>query len=200
MELHEVGRRKTGTPPHGKGASPAREAMLLVKELKPLFIKEGTIHAFHAMGGLPDDQMESKGVTLFKLTISLEAPSKTQIREALAALTESSVLRLIGTRLRPERSHRPLPQELRELLQLLKADQWRGQRSQGSRHRPQNRKPRRKSRRRPRNKQFSPWAKSKSLSHCLVVFCQRISEETTAPVPSPMAQRGNRTPAPKVGS
>ena len=67
------------------------------------------MHAFHAMGGMNE---EKEGITLFKLTLSMESPVKTSIREILAQFTESSMLRLIGARLRPERSHRPLPKEL----------------------------------------------------------------------------------------
>ena len=43
-------------------------------------------------------------------------PVKVAIREILTQFTESSVLRLIGAGLRPERSHRPLPKELQQLL------------------------------------------------------------------------------------
>ena len=71
------------------------------------------MHAFHAMGGMSEGK---EGVTLFKLTLSMESPAKTTIREILTQLTESSVLRLIGARLRPERSRRPLPKELQQLL------------------------------------------------------------------------------------
>ena len=85
--------------PNGRGATRAT----LIKELKPLMVQEGVIHAFHSMGGCP----RKDGLTLLKLTISLETPRKTQIRQALNLLTESSVVRLIGARLRPERSHRP---------------------------------------------------------------------------------------------
>ena len=46
--------------PTTKEPLPHEQATAMVKELKPLFTKESTIHAFHAM-------------TLFKLTISLEA-------------------------------------------------------------------------------------------------------------------------------
>ena len=62
--------------PTTKEPLPREKAAAMVKELKPLFTQESTLHAFHAMGGLPDDQKnqkEAKGVTLFKLTISLEA-------------------------------------------------------------------------------------------------------------------------------
>ncbi|OLQ11838.1 hypothetical protein AK812_SmicGene4320 [Symbiodinium microadriaticum] len=61
---------------------------------------EGTVHAFHAMGGLNEGK---EGVTLFKLTLSMEAPAKATIREILTQFTESSMIRLIGARLRPER-------------------------------------------------------------------------------------------------
>ena len=46
----------------------------------------------------------------------MEAPAKVTIREILTQFTESLMLRLIGARLRPERSHRPLPKELQQLL------------------------------------------------------------------------------------
>ena len=46
--------------PTTKEPLPHEQATAMVKELKPLFTQESTIHAFHAM-------------TLFKLTISLEA-------------------------------------------------------------------------------------------------------------------------------
>ena len=65
------------------------------------------------MGGMSE---EKEGVTLFKLTLSMQAPPKVTIREILTKFTESSMLRLIGARLRPERSHRPLPKELQQLL------------------------------------------------------------------------------------
>ena len=97
----------------------------LVKELKPLFIKEGTIHAFHAMGGLPADQKESKrGDVIQILDDILGSPlQNTDTGGPERADRIVGAIRLIGTRLRPERNHRPLPKELRELLQLLKADQ-----------------------------------------------------------------------------
>ena len=49
--------------------------------------------------------------------LSLEGPQRNQIREALQQLSDSAALRLIGARLRPERSHRPLPKELQQMLQ-----------------------------------------------------------------------------------
>ena len=52
------------------------------------------MHSFHAMGGLPEGH-------------PLQAEA--QIREAVTLLAESKVLRMIGARLRPECSHRPLP-------------------------------------------------------------------------------------------
>ena len=88
-------------------------ALTAIRELKSLILQEGTMHAFHAMGGMSE---EKEGVTLFKLTLSMESPAKTSIREILTQFTESSMLRLIGARLRPERSHRPLPKELQQLL------------------------------------------------------------------------------------
>ena len=88
-------------------------ALTAIRELKSLILQEGTMHAFHAMGGMNE---EKEGVTLFKLTLSMESPAKTSIREILTHFTESSMLRLIGARLRPERSHRPLPKELQQLL------------------------------------------------------------------------------------
>ena len=88
-------------------------ALTALRELKSLILQEGTMHAFHAMGGMSE---EKEGVTLFKLTLSMESPAKTSIREILTQFTESSMLRLIGARLRPERSHRPLPKELQQLL------------------------------------------------------------------------------------
>ena len=88
-------------------------ALTALRELKSLILQEGTTHAFHAMGGMSE---EKEGVTLFKLTLSMESPAKTSIREILTQFTESSMLRLIGARLRPERSHRPLPKELQQLL------------------------------------------------------------------------------------
>ena len=90
-------------------------ALTALRELKSLILQEGTVHAFHAMGGMNE---EKEGVTLFKLTLSMEAPAKVTIREILTQFTESSMLRLIGARLRlrPERSHRPLPKELQQLL------------------------------------------------------------------------------------
>ncbi|CAE7336668.1 unnamed protein product [Symbiodinium microadriaticum] len=88
-------------------------ALTALRELKSLILQEGTMHAFHAMGGMSEGK---EGVTLFKLTLSMEAPAKVTIREILTQFTESSMLRLIGARLRPERSHRPLPKELQQLL------------------------------------------------------------------------------------
>ena len=88
-------------------------ALTALRELKSLILQEGTMHAFHAMGGMSE---EKEGVTLFKLTLSMESPAKASIREILTQFTESSLLRLIGARLRPERSHRPLPKELQQLL------------------------------------------------------------------------------------
>ena len=88
-------------------------ALTALRELKSLILQEGTIHVFHAMGGMSE---EKEGVTLFKLTLSMQAPPKVTIREILTKFTESSMLRLIGARLRPERSHRPLPKELQQLL------------------------------------------------------------------------------------
>ena len=85
-------------------------ALTALRELKSLILQEGTMHA---MGGMNEGK---EGVTLFKLTLSMEAPAKATIREILTQFTESSVLRLIGARLPPERSHRPLPKELQQLL------------------------------------------------------------------------------------
>ena len=70
-------------------------ALTALRELKSLILQEGTIHAFHAMGGMSE---EKEGITLFKLTLSMEAPAKVTIREILTKFTESSMLRLIGAR------------------------------------------------------------------------------------------------------
>ena len=104
--------KKTHEPTGGAPLSHTT-ALTALRELKSLILQEGTIHAFHAMGGMNE---EKEGVTLFKLTLSMEAPAKVAIRETLTQFTESSMLRLIGARLRPERSHRPLPKELQQLL------------------------------------------------------------------------------------
>ena len=104
--------KKTHEPTNGAPLAHTT-ALTALRELKSLILQEGTMHAFHAMGGMSE---EKEGVTLFKLTLSMEAPAKVTIREILTQFTESSVLRLIGARLRPERSHRPLPKELQQLL------------------------------------------------------------------------------------
>ena len=109
--------KKTHEPTGGAPLSHTT-ALTALRELKSLILQEGTMHAFHAMGGMNE---EKEGVTLFKLTLSMEAPAKVTIREILTQFTESSMLRLIGARLRPERSHRPLPKELQ---QLLRPEQW----------------------------------------------------------------------------
>ena len=67
-----------------------------------------------ALGGMAADKDKT---TMFKLTLSMEGPKKQQIREALTALSDSAALRLIGARLRPERSHRQLPKELQAMIQ-----------------------------------------------------------------------------------
>ena len=77
-------------------------------------VRDGVIHAFHALGGMAADKDKT---TMFKLTLSMEGPKKQQIREALIALSDSAALRLIGARLRPERSHRQLPKELQAMIQ-----------------------------------------------------------------------------------
>ena len=46
--------------PTTKEPLPREQAAAMVKELKPLFTQESTLHAFHAMGGLPDDQKNQK--------------------------------------------------------------------------------------------------------------------------------------------
>ena len=52
-------------------------ALQALRELKSLILQEGTVHAFHAMGGMNE---EKEGVMLFKLTLSMEAPAKVTIR------------------------------------------------------------------------------------------------------------------------
>ena len=50
-------------------------------------------------------------------THAVDGGAKEEIREALIALSDSAALRLIGARLRPERSHRQLPKELQAMIQ-----------------------------------------------------------------------------------
>ena len=66
------------------------------------------------LGGMAADKDKT---TMFKLTLSMEGPKKQQIRDALTTLSDSAALRLIGARLRPERSHRQLPKELQAMIQ-----------------------------------------------------------------------------------
>ena len=68
-------------------------------------VRDGVIHAFHALGGMAADKDKT---TMFKLTLSMEGPKKQQIREALLALSDSAALRLIGAR---------LPKELQAMIQ-----------------------------------------------------------------------------------
>ena len=77
-ELHQNSEQQTHNPTEPLAHD---KALTLIKELRPLTVQEGVIHAFHAMGGLPEE-------TSLKLTISLEAPRKTQIRQALNLLRE----------------------------------------------------------------------------------------------------------------
>ena len=88
-------------------------AIKVTQVLTEHMVKDGVIHAFHALGGMAAD----KDTTMFKLTSSMEGPKKQQIREALMTLSDSAALRLIGARLRPERSHRQLPKELQAMIQ-----------------------------------------------------------------------------------
>ena len=111
VAVHEVEPGEAGPRANKRGAALTQNGPN--RELKSLILQEGTVHAFHAMGGLNEGK---EGVTLFKLTLSMEAPAKATIREILTQFTESSMIRLIGARLRPERSHRPLPKELQQLL------------------------------------------------------------------------------------
>ncbi|OLP76290.1 hypothetical protein AK812_SmicGene43795 [Symbiodinium microadriaticum] len=99
--------KKTHEPTNGAPLAHTT-ALTALRELKSLILQEGTMHAFHAMGGMSE---EKEGVTLFKLTLSMEAPAKVTIREILTQFTESSMLRLIGARLRPERYHSAAPQK-----------------------------------------------------------------------------------------
>ena len=97
----------------GKTALQHDRVIAAAQMLTEHIVKDGVIHAFHARGGLSADREDT---TIFKLTLSLDCPNKEKIREALHALADSASLRLIGARLRPERSHRPLPKDLAKML------------------------------------------------------------------------------------
>ncbi|CAE7455423.1 unnamed protein product [Symbiodinium natans] len=88
----------------------AKEAVqLLMREA----VKPNVIQRFHALGGVKEDR---PGATTFVLTVSLDADARPNINKALHALTETAATALIGARIRPERSHKPLPEDLQRAI------------------------------------------------------------------------------------
>ena len=65
-------------------------------------VKDGVIHAFHALGGMAADKTTSN------------SPCRWKVRKN-NRLSDSAALRPIDARLRPERSHRQLPKELQAM-------------------------------------------------------------------------------------
>ena len=85
-----------------------------VRLLKEQLVKPGVAHKFHSIGSL--EATSKKPTTSFLLVVSRECEEKANIRIALKAFTDLSAMSLIAARTRPERSHRPLSQELEDLL------------------------------------------------------------------------------------
>ncbi|CAE7197792.1 unnamed protein product [Symbiodinium natans] len=88
----------------------AKEAIHL---LKREVLKPNVTQRFHALGGVKKDR---PGTTTFVLTVSLDADARPNINKALLALTDSAATSLRGARIRPERSHKPLPEDLQRAI------------------------------------------------------------------------------------
>ena len=114
MELHEVEPGKAMPRTHGSSSPHAQKRHQGHAGADGAHGQGRGDPRFHALGGMAADKDKT---TVFKLTLSMEGPQKQQIREALMALSDSAALRLIGARLRPERSHRQLPKELQAMIQ-----------------------------------------------------------------------------------
>ena len=52
----------------------------------------------------------------FLVTVSLTSEFLIQVKAALQLLSDNSALRMVGARIRQERSHRPLPKDLRDIF------------------------------------------------------------------------------------
>ena len=96
-------------PWYSRVPSPSNPADSPMREV----VKPNVIQRFHALGGVKEDR---PGATTFVLTVSLDAEARPNINKALQALTETAAATLIGARIRPERSHKPLPEDLQRAI------------------------------------------------------------------------------------
>ena len=76
-------------------------------------VREGVAHRFHAMRKL-DTKQDDYNYVFLDGGVDLRIP---RVRAALQLLCDCAGIRLVGARLLPERSHRPLLKDLQDLLQ-----------------------------------------------------------------------------------
>ena len=98
-----------------------QNALEAVRMLKLMPTKSGAVQRFHALGKMTAEA--SSGATAFMLTLSLDFQERHACITALTALTDNAATRLTGARIRPERSHRPLPQDLQTAMALKRSGQ-----------------------------------------------------------------------------
>ena len=95
----------THIPALEKGPLSQQNALEAVRMLKLMATKGGAVQRFHALGKMTAEA--SSGATAFMLTLSLDFQERHACIKALTALTDNAATRLIGARIRPQRSHRP---------------------------------------------------------------------------------------------